>query len=309
MLQRGAVAESKAQSRKCQFARVSDFLDHSDEILLTGQREITNQQAPGGAPAARYSGRRQWTQSTHHDPAGQPYDSENPERTRMKHSIKLVTVIAAAAIMSACATGTPGAAKGYVTSSDTSIVKNPFGLCWRTGYWTTALATDECDKEAMPAPAKAPEPAPAPAPAPAPVAAPAPAPVVAPPVAASAGPKSEKVTFSADAFFDFDKDVLKPEGQAKLTELVNKLAGVNLEVIIAVGHTDSKGGDEYNKKLSVRRADSVKNFLVGKGIEPNRVYTEGKGKTQPVADNSTDAGRAKNRRVEIEVVGTRMLSN
>jgi OOP family OmpA-OmpF porin len=80
---------------------------------------------------------------------------------------------------------------------------------------------------------------------------------------------------------------------------------VNLEVIIAVGHTDSIGTDAYNQRLSVRRAEAVKAFLVSKGIERNRVYTEGKGKKQPVADNRTKEGRAKNRRVEIEVVGTR----
>jgi OOP family OmpA-OmpF porin len=113
------------------------------------------------------------------------------------------------------------------------------------------------------------------------------------------------VTFAADAFFDFDKAVLKPEGKAKLDDLVNKMAGVNLEVIIAVGHTDSIGTDAYNQKLSVRRAEAVKHYLVGKGIEKNRVYTEGKGEKQPVADNKTREGRAKNRRVEIEVVGTR----
>jgi len=113
------------------------------------------------------------------------------------------------------------------------------------------------------------------------------------------------VTFAADAFFDFDKSVLKPEGRAKLTDLVEKIRGVNLEVIIAVGHTDSIGTDAYNQRLSVRRAEAVKAFLVSKGIERNRVYTEGKGKKQPVADNRTKEGRAKNRRVEIEVVGTR----
>ena len=80
---------------------------------------------------------------------------------------------------------------------------------------------------------------------------------------------------------------------------------MNLEVIIAVGHTDSIGTDAYNQRLSVRRAEAVKAFLVSKGIERNRVYTEGKGEKQPVADNKTKEGRAKNRRVEIEVVGTR----
>ncbi len=117
-------------------------------------------------------------------------------------------------------------------------------------------------------------------------------------------PVSEKITYNADALFDFDKAVLKPEGKAKLDDLVEKISHVTLEVIIAVGHTDAIGSDAYNQKLSVRRAESVKAYLVGKGIEKNRVYTEGKGKKQPVADNKTEAGRAQNRRVEIEVVGT-----
>jgi len=113
------------------------------------------------------------------------------------------------------------------------------------------------------------------------------------------------VTYAADAFFDFDKSVLKPEGKAKLDDLVDKVKGINLEVVIAVGHTDSVGADAYNQALSVRRSEAVKAYLVSKGIERNRVYTEGKGEKQPVADNKTAEGRAKNRRVEIEVVGTR----
>ena len=113
------------------------------------------------------------------------------------------------------------------------------------------------------------------------------------------------MTYAADAFFDFDKSVLKPEGKAKLDDLVGKVKGINLEVVIAVGHTDSVGSDSYNQALSVRRSEAVKAYLVSKGIEKNRVYTEGKGEKQPVADNKTTEGRAKNRRVEIEVVGTR----
>jgi OOP family OmpA-OmpF porin len=118
-------------------------------------------------------------------------------------------------------------------------------------------------------------------------------------------PVSEKVTFAADAYFDTGKSVLKPDAQAKLADLVDKTKGVNLEVIIAVGHTDTVGSAALNQKLSISRAEAVKTFLTGKGIETNRVYTEGKGFSQPVADNKTAEGRAKNRRVEVEVVGTR----
>ena len=187
---------------------------------------------------------------------------------------------------------------GYVTDTRNAIVKDPYNLCWRTGYWTPAIANCECDKDLLPKQVCEPPPPPAPAvvpPPPPPKPAPAPAPK----------PVTEKVTFAADVFFDFDKSVLKPEGKAKLDDLVGKLKGIALEVIIAIGHTDSIGSKEYNQKLSVRRAEAVKAYLVSKGIEPNRIYTEGKGLTQPIASNSTAEGRAKNRRVEIEVVGTR----
>ena len=182
-------------------------------------------------------------------------------------------------------------------------------LCWRDANWTPATADEKCDgalKKAVPppvAPPVAPPPPPPPAP---PVTPPAPAPRPAPaPAPAPAAPVSEKVTYAADAFFDFDKAVLKPEAKAKLDDLVGKTGSIALEVIIAVGHTDSAGTDAYNQKLSVARSEAVKAYLVGKGVEKNRVYTEGKGEKQPVADNKTSEGRAKNRRVEIEVVGTR----
>ena len=173
-------------------------------------------------------------------------------------------------------------------------------LCWRDGTWTPETAKADCDGAIKP---PAPAPMAPPPPPPAPVAPPPPAPPAPPAVVVA--PVSEKVTFAADAFFDFDKAVLKPEGKAKLDDLTSKMGGINLEVIIAVGHTDSVGSDAYNQKLSVRRSEAVKAYLVSKGVEKNRVYTEGKGEKQPVADNKTAEGRAKNRRVEIEVVGTR----
>jgi OOP family OmpA-OmpF porin len=99
--------------------------------------------------------------------------------------------------------------------------------------------------------------------------------------------------------------VIKPDGKNKLDDLAQKIRGISLEVVIAIGHADSTGSDAYNQKLSVRRAESVKAYLVSKGVEPNRIYTEGKGEKQPVASNATKEGRAKNRRVEIEVIGTK----
>jgi OOP family OmpA-OmpF porin len=218
----------------------------------------------------------------------------------MKKSVKLGALAATASLLAACASSGGGQGptitadpkdSGYVMSQDTGVVMGGFGNCVRHGFFTPAQAIRGCDDDLLPKP-------PPPPPAPPPVAPPPPPP---PPPRAT----SEKVTFAADAFFDFDKSVLKPEGRAKLDDLTSKLTGIALEVIIAVGHTDSIGTDAYNQRLSVRRSEAVKAYLVSRGIEANRIYTEGKGEKQPVADNKTRDGRAKNRRVEIEVVGTR----
>ena len=168
-----------------------------------------------------------------------------------------------------------------------------------------AFAAGCATEPAQPEPKPAPPPAPKPAPPPAPKPAPAPAAEKPKPAPEKPKPVAEKVTFAADVLFDFDKSVIKPEGRSKLDDISAKAKGVNLEVVIAIGHADSTGSDAYNQRLSVRRAESVKAYLVSKGIEANRVYTEGKGEKQPVADNKTRDGRAKNRRVEIEVIGTR----
>ena len=209
----------------------------------------------------------------------------------MKLINKVAIVIATAALASVA-----GAQEIHNWKSAAGDVwKNAAGECWRDASWTPATAALGCDGAIVP------KVAPAPVPAPAPVVVPKPAPAPAPVVV----PAATKVTYAADAFFDFDKAVLKPEGKAKLDDLIAKVKGISLEVIIAVGHTDAVGKDAYNQKLSVARSEAVKAYLVSNGIEKNRVYTEGKGEKQPVADNKTSQGRAKNRRVEIEVVGTR----
>ena len=221
----------------------------------------------------------------------------------MKKFNKLAMVLASAALATAASAQS---VDNWRNGTGQAWKNGSNELCWRDANWTPATAAAGCDG-AIAAPAPAPAPAPraaAPAPAPAPAAA---APRAAAPAARPAPPPAAatKVTYAADTFFDFNKSVLKADGKAKLDDLAGKVKAINLEVIIAVGHTDSAGSDAYNQKLSVKRADAVKAYLITKGIEKNRVYTEGKGEKQPVADNKTDAGRSKNRRVEIEVVGTR----
>lgn len=165
-------------------------------------------------------------------------------------------------------------------------------LCWRDGSWTPATANAKCDGALV---AQAPTP---PAP-PAPV-----APVI----------TSQKVTYQADTLFDFDKAVLKPAGKQSLDDLATKIQGMNTEVVVATGHTDKIGSDKYNDRLSLRRAQAVKAYLVSKGVPANKIYTEGKGKRNPVKTDCKQKNRkaliaclAPNRRVEVEVVGTQQV--
>lgn len=184
---------------------------------------------------------------------------------------------------------------GYVIDQRGYVAKSGTGLCWRTGYWTPAMAVAECDPDLV----KAEEPKTRTIEA---------APVVAP------KPAAQKITLAADALFDFNKADLRPEGKAKLDDVASKIKNIKLEVIIAVGHADRIGKDEYNQKLSERRANSVKDYLVGKGVEANRVYAEGKGEKQPVTGDKCGKSVVKSkklieclqpdRRVEIEVIGT-----
>ena len=246
----------------------------------------------------------------------------------MKHTNRSTLLLLSLLLSSSFAFAGKVGPKGYLVDSASDPVKSGFGLCWHTGTWTPADAVVEgCDDMLKPAPVPAAAPktdADAPAPAAAPQTeadAPAPAsdtanttidaapsvnaPAPAPAAATATAPTSEKVTFEADTFFDFDKSVLKPEGKAKLEDLVSKLKGTDIEVVVATGHTDWTGTDAYNLKLSMRRANAVKAFLLSKGVPADRVFTEGKGESKPVASNRTTEGRAKNRRVEVEVVGNR----
>ena len=222
----------------------------------------------------------------------------------MKRTLRNLAILLALSSMSALVFAADKAPKkGYLTDSENGVVKSNFGLCWHTGFWTPADAIDGCDgmlKSAAPA---VPLVTPLPAPAPAPYVDTTPGP--APAAAVAVVPSSEKITFEADTFFDFDKSVLNPTGKTKLNDLASKLQGIDIEVVVATGHTDSVGSDAYNIKLSLRRANAVKAFLVSKGIPADRIFTAGKGEGTPVASNKTRDFRAKNRRVEVEVVGSR----
>jgi OOP family OmpA-OmpF porin len=212
----------------------------------------------------------------------------------MKKLNKVAMLFASAALVTAAGAQT---VDNWKNGTNELSWKNGAGdLCWRDSNWTPATAAVGCDGAIVAAPKVEPK--------------------VEPKVQPKVEPKVEpvkpvvkdlevkKVTYASDAFYDTGKAVLKPAGKEKLDDLIGKIKGMNLEVVVATGHTDSVGSDASNQKLSVRRAESVKAYLVSKGIEKNRIYTEGKGEKQPVADNKTAEGRAKNRRVEIEVVGT-----
>jgi len=219
----------------------------------------------------------------------------------IKQSMLLAALIGVG--FAAHAAKTPVDVKGksvvpYVIDQRGLVVKNATGLCYRTGYWTPAAAQEvlyngrpigcECDPDLLPK-------------------------GVCEGKRASVKPDSNKITLAADALFDFNKAVLRPEGKKKLDELVAKSKQINLEVIIAVGHTDRIGSAKYNQKLSEKRAAAVKAYLVKQGIDQNKVHTEGKGKTQPVTGDKCKGNKKTksliqclqpDRRVDIEVIGT-----
>ena len=183
-----------------------------------------------------------------------------------------------------------------VQDSSGAAVKDGSGAC----VVSSGQNLPECS------PVKAPA-APAPA-APARPAAPAaPSAPAAPAPAARPAPASvrQAIVIQADALFDFDKSVVRPDGKRSIDEALEKVRGTDLEMVIATGHTDSVGTEAYNQKLSERRAQAVKDYLVSKGVPASKITTIGKGESQPVATNKTKEGRQKNRRVDIEFKGVR----
>jgi len=202
--------------------------------------------------------------------------------------------------------------QGYlVNGPDFSVVTAVGGtVCVRTSDWTPARAAaakacQQCTPDLCPKPVAA---------APAPKVAPAPTKPEASPRAAPEKMLPQKINFSADALFDFDKAVLKPEGKAMLDELARTLQGAKYEVIVATGHADRFGTVEYNQKLSERRADAVKHYLAAKEIPLNKISASGKGKSQPVTKPGECKGAKSpkviaclqpDRRVDVEVTGTK----
>jgi len=191
---------------------------------------------------------------------------------------------------------------GYVTDSSGHQVTGAFGQCVRSGTWTPAQAKEPCD----PVPNAAPVVSAAPQPVEEPLAEQAPEPAPVPPVL-------EKVTLSTDVLFEFGSATLKEAGKQNLDELAGRLKDANVEQVVAVGHADRIGSEEYNQKLSEERAQSVTAYLQG-NIDTQNLQAEGRGKAEPVTGDDCKGMKKSrqlidcmqpDRRVEIEVFGTR----
>jgi len=177
----------------------------------------------------------------------------------------------------------------YVGDMNKHYETDGFGNCLRTGTWTQDQATCECDPSQAKCQKAEPEPAPVVA-------------AVAPPVVA---PVQRDVTIGAGTLFAVNKYDLQAGGKAGLNMLVSDIKNMpSVTSVEVVGHTDSTGAADYNQTLSEKRANAVRDYLVSQGIAPSLISAKGMGETQPVADNATRAGRAKNRRVEIIINGT-----
>lgn len=210
--------------------------------------------------------------------------------------VRIVSAVAAASLMSATS-AFAGVTPNLLDSSG-KPVRDGSGACVQV---LTSVEHPDCVAKKIVAAAPAPAPVAPPA-APAEPAKPA-EPAAGANVAKAPETKKVAITIQAEALFDFDKSVLKPAGRASIDDAVSKMKTLDVTAIIATGHTDSRGTDEYNQRLSERRATTVKDYMVSKGVPAAKITMQGKGETQPVATNKTDEGRAKNRRVDIEFTG------
>lgn len=199
--------------------------------------------------------------------------------------------------------------QGYLVDSygNNITTSSNTGLCWRDSDWTPARSVEPCDPVARKAEAPAPR-----------MVAAVPPPERAAPAQAPARMGTQRVNFSADTLFAFDKSVLKPEGKVALDDFARLLGGSQYEVIFVTGHADRFGSNDYNQKLSERRAHAVKDYLVSRDVSANRLTADGKGETQPVtqAGDCLGAKSAKviaclqpDRRVHVEVTGTKALTS
>lgn len=201
----------------------------------------------------------------------------------LKIAVAALAVLGSWHVADASAQGTT---PGYLTDTRGAIVKDAFNLCWRTGYWSPALAVAECDPDLVPKPKPKPKPAapalkPKPKPKPA---APKPKPKpAAKPVAAAPKRCDATVTLQSDELFAFNKAVLTAGARTRLDkDVLSRLAGcATVESVVIEGHTDRLGSQQYNQKLSERRAESVKKYLVSKGVAAGKIETIGMGKTVP----------------------------
>lgn len=189
--------------------------------------------------------------------------------------------------------------EGYLVDSAGNIVRNGFGECWHAGYWTAEMAVAECDSAAVKQGVAPPVRTGAASPSPPP-----------PPVLAAIPLK--KVSIVGAAHFDFDESVLRAEDKTRLEAMVQELAGATYNSILVVGHADRLGSDEYNMRLSLRRANEVAGYLASKGIPADRIKIEGRGEMEQVSKSSDCMGltRARtiiclqpDRRTEITVMG------
>jgi outer membrane protein OmpA-like peptidoglycan-associated protein len=116
-----------------------------------------------------------------------------------------------------------------------------------------------------------------------------------------------EVTFASGLLYDFDSDVVKPAARENLRALASSLEKYPGSDVLILGHTDSVGTDAYNKTLSVRRADAAAEYLISQGVPRSRIGTGGLGEDEPVASNADEAGRQRNRRVEVAIYASKEL--
>jgi outer membrane protein OmpA-like peptidoglycan-associated protein len=121
------------------------------------------------------------------------------------------------------------------------------------------------------------------------------------PVAEAPPPVVKRKLVPRAVYFDFDKSNIRPDAEVTLNEAIRIIKEFGYTVVVSEGHTDSRGTDEYNYDLSLRRANSVRDYLIDGGISASAITVEGFGESRPVATNDTDDGRQQNRRVELRV--------